>query len=248
MSDLVSIITPLYNSSDFIGRTIESIQKQSYKNWELLITDDCSNDNSVNIVESYHKKDNRIKLFRLTKNSGAAVARNNSIKEANGRFIAFCDSDDRWKTNKLEKQVNYMLAHNYLFTYGSYDVVDENNNLKGTFTAPPKVNYSSMLKTCSVGCLTACYDAHGLGKIFMPDIRKRQDYGLWLKILKKVKFAYGINEPFAIYTARNNSISSNKLKAAQYQWRIYREVEKIGFIKSLYYFTFYAVNGFLKPN
>jgi len=245
--ELVSIITANYNAQKFIADTIESVLAQTYQNWEMIIVDDCSNDDSISIIKEYMKLDERIKLIELKQNSGAAVARNRAIEVANGRFIAFLDSDDLWKSDKLEKQINFMLENQYDFTYTYYNLIDENNVKYGTvFEAPQYVSYNDLLKTCSIGCLTAIYDTHSLGKVYMPIISKRQDYALWLKILKTIDKAYCLEESLAIYRTRSNSISSNKFKASQYQWKIYREIEKLDIVKSCYYFMHYAFNGFKK--
>jgi len=246
MNNLVSIITPSYNSEKFISETIKSVLNQTYDNWEMIIVDDCSSDNSNEIIKEYSKKDGRIKLIKLEKNSGPAVARNRAIKEAKGRYIAFLDSDDLWMPNKLEKQVEFMKKNNLAFTYSSYYLIDEENHDIGLFNAPERISYRSMLKTCSVGCLTAIYDTNVLGKIYMPNIIKRQDYGLWLKILKIVGETKGIKEPLAFYRIRKNSVSSNKIKAAKYQWKIYRDVENLNLFKSFYYFIHYAYYGLKK--
>lgn len=245
---LVSIITPSYNSESFIEEMIQAVLKQTYSNWELLITDDCSTDNTWNIIQKYAERDKRIKVNQLVNNSGPGIARNNSIKHASGRFIAFCDSDDLWEPRKLEVQIQFMLKNNSAFTYGPYKVVDEIGNYKGTHYPPKRVDYFDMLKTCSVGCLTAAYDTEILGKIYMPSIRKRQDYALWLNILKKIEYAYSYNDTLAVYSARRSSISSNKIAAARYQWKIYRNVENINIIKSMYYMVHYGIRGIIKPN
>jgi len=245
-NELVSIITPSYKSKRFISETIESVLSQTYQNWEMIIVDDVSPDNSNEIIEEYCKKDGRIKLIKLEKNSGPAAARNRAIEGAKGRYKAFLDADDFWKPEKLEKQLLFMDENDLAFTYSSYDLIDEDSNDLGTFTTKENISYSGTLKTCSVGCLTAIYDTNKLGKVFMPNILKRQDYGLWLKILKKIGSTKGILEPLAIYRIRRNSISSNKIKAAQYQWKIYREVEKLNLFQSVYYFAQYAYNGFKK--
>jgi glycosyltransferase involved in cell wall biosynthesis len=243
---LVSIITPSYKSEKFISQTIESVINQTYKSWEMIIIDDCSPDNSNEIIESYYKKDKRIKLLKLKKNSGPAIARNRGIQEAKGRYIAFLDADDLWKHDKLEKQLIFMFENNLAFTYSSYDLIDEKGRFLGTFKTKETISYKSMLKTCSVGCLTAIYDTNVLGKIYMPNIIKRQDYGLWLKILKIVGETKGIKEPLAFYRIRKNSVSSNKIKAAKYQWKIYRDVENLNLFKSFYYFIHYAYYGLKK--
>jgi len=232
LNNRISIITPSYGSEKFISQTIESVIAQIYQNWEMIIVDDVSPDNSNEIIESYMKKDSRIKLIKLEKNSGPAVARNRAIKEAQGRYIAFLDADDLWMPEKLEKQIDFMQKNNLSFTYSAYKLVDEEDNKKGTFIPPENISYKSILKTNPIGCLTAIYDTQKLGKIYMPNILKRQDYGLWLKILKEIRQTKGILEPLAIYRLRKNSVSSNKLKAAQYQWKIYREVEKLNILKS----------------
>ena len=244
--DLVSIITPSYNSEKFISQTMESVLSQTYQNWEMIIVDDKSPDDSNIIIEKYIKQDKRIKLIKLNKNSGPAVARNVAIKEAKGRYIAFLDADDVWYPNKLEKQIAFMKENNLAFTYSAYEIIDEQDKSIGKFVPPSFITCESMLKTCSVGCLTAIYDTKKLGKIFMPIIDKRQDYGLWLKILKKIKITKGLNEVLAKYRIRKNSVSSNKLKAAKYQWKIYRDVENLNLIKSIYYFLHYAYNGIKK--
>ena len=242
----VTIIMPSYNSEKFIVESVESVLAQTYSKWELIIVDDCSLDDSNKIITKYVDSDCRIKLIKLQKNSGPAIARNMAIETANGRYIAFLDSDDVWLPNKLEKQIKFMQDNDLAFTYSSYKLVGEDNEDLGLFITKDKISYFDMLKTCSVGCLTAIYDTEKIGKQYMPLILKRQDYGLWLKILKLIGKTMGILEPLATYRIRKNSVSSNKVKAAKYQWKIYREIEKLSFLKSLYYFAFYAYNGIIK--
>jgi len=246
MSSLVSIITPSYNSEKFIKETIDSVISQTYQNWEMIIVDDVSPDKSNEIIDAFIKKDSRIKLIKLEENSGPAVARNRAIEEAKGRYIAFLDADDLWLPEKLEKQIAFMLENDLSFTYSSYRLIDEEGHRLGEFITKEMISYESMLKTCSVGCLTAIYDTEKLSKVYMPNILKRQDYGLWLKILREIESTKGIVEPLAVYRVLKNSVSSNKIKTAQYQWKIYREVEHINIFKSTYYFIFYMVNGILK--
>lgn len=243
---LVSIITPSYNSAHYIQKTIDSVINQTYPNWELLVIDDCSSDNSVAIIENLSELDSRIKLVKLDKNSGAAVARNTGIEHAKGRFIAFLDSDDTWNPDKLEKQIEFMLTNDYAFTYTAYHKVNEKGKYLSQVKIPLKTSYNDLLKTCVIGCLTAMYDAKKLGKITFPLIRKRQDFALWLKILKKVPFAYGLDEYLANYTVRNDSISANKFKAAQYNWHLYRKIENLSLIQSLYYFSHYMIKGIMR--
>lgn len=221
---LVSVITPSYNSADFIAETIEAILAQTYTNWELLITDDCSTDMTCEIVDKYASKDARIKLFRLTKNSGAGVARNNSIKEAKGRYIAFCDSDDCWLPEKLEKQLEFMKKMNSSFSCTSYFTCDEEGNLNGKIIAPKKISFFNLVCNDNMGCLTTIYDAEKLGKYFMPTIRKRQDWGYKLIIIQKSKYAHGLNEYLARYRLRTSSLSANKLNLVKYNINVYKQV------------------------
>lgn len=242
----VSIITPSYNCENYISETIESVLLQSYQNWEMLIVDDCSTDASRSRILEFTEKDNRVKLIRLSENSGAAVARNKAIKIATGRYIAFLDSDDRWKPEKLEKQIAFMQKTGVALSYTAYDVVDEGGNKTTEFIPPGSLTYHDLLKTCSIGCLTAVYDAHQLGKVYMPLFRKRQDYGLWLKILKFTPEAQGLNESLAEYRLRGTSVSANKTDAAKYQWRVYREIEQLNIFQSAYFFVHYVVSGLRK--
>ena len=220
---LVSIVTPSYNCADFIGETIDSILSQTYTNWELLITDDCSTDKSREVISSYVEKDSRIKLFKLEKNSGAGVARNNSIKEAKGRFIAFCDSDDRWYPDKLECQLDFMVKNGYGLTYSSYDTCDENGNINGFVGCLRKLTYPKILRDNGIGCLTAIYDAGKIGKHYMPSIRKRQDWCLWQRIIKEIGEAHGLQKPLALYRVRSGSISSNKIEMLRYNFNVYHQ-------------------------
>jgi glycosyltransferase involved in cell wall biosynthesis len=247
LADLVSIITPSYNSSAYISETILSIISQSYKDWELLITDDCSTDNTIEIVKSFSRQDDRINLFRLEKNSGTGVARNYSMKMAKGRFIAFCDSDDIWLPDKLEKQVTFMNEKQCAFSYTSYRINVENKKQEKIFLVPTETNHKKLLYDNVIGCLTAMYDTEMIEKIDMPTLRRRQDWALWLLITKKCRKAYGIVEPLAIYRERANSISSNKLKLIRYNLEVYRTILNYGFLKScLVFFILFLPHYFFK--
>lgn len=243
---LVTVITPSYNCSSFISQTINSVLAQKYTDWEMVIIDDCSTDNSVDVIQSFTERDIRIKLIRLSENSGAAVARNVGIEAATGRYIAFLDSDDQWLSNKLAIQVQFMQEREVAFSYAAYEKLNEQGKVVGTVGVPERVSYSDLLKVCSIGCLTAMYDAQKLGKIYMPLIRKRQDLGLWLRILKQEPYAYGIQQVLGQYQLRADSISANKRSAAQFTWKLYREVEKLNPLLASYYFAHYAVNGVLR--
>lgn len=243
---MISIITPSYNSSTFISKTIQSVLKQSYSDWEMIIVDDCSSDNSVEVVQLFVEKDPRISLIKLIENSGPAIARNKAIEVAQGRYIAFLDSDDLWLPNKLEKQLSFMQENDHPFSYTAYDKIDASGRVFGHIGVPGCVCYSDLLKMNSIGCLTAVYDTEYFGKVAMPLIRKRQDLGLWLKLLKKTDYAYGLNETLAQYRVHSDSISANKINAAKYTWQLYREVESLNFIKASYYFSYYAICGLLR--
>ena len=243
---LVSIITPLYNCSTFLESTIRSIIAQSYIDWELVLVDDCSQDNSLDIANDYVAQDSRIKLIKLTKNSGAAVARNIAIEEASGRFIAFLDSDDLWHPQKLEKQINFMLENNYAFSYTAYEKINEEGKVFEYVGAPHQLSYKQLLKTNEIGCLTVIYDTKHLGKVYMPTETKREDYATWLSILKKTDYAYGMPEILGQYRVYANQSSAKKGKMAKENWKLYRNIENLSVIKSVYYFGHYAIRGVLR--
>ena len=245
---LISIITPSYNAEKIIAETIESVLAQTYDNWEMIIVDDNSTDNSLEIINRYISKDKRIKLISLKEQYGPAKARNKAIEAAVGRYIAFLDSDDTWVAQKLEKQLTFMKKSNLAFTYSSYYIMDEAGNQTGLFTTRKEISYESMLKTCSVGCLTAIYDVEKLGKRYMvaETLRKGEDYVLWLDIMKDIKTTKGIVEPLAYYRIQSTSLSSNKPNAAKAQWHVYRHFEKLNIFQSAYYLMNYAYYGFFK--
>ena len=245
-SKLVSIITPSYNSEKFISETIKSVLNQTYKNWEMLITDDGSTDNSYEIINKICEKDSRIKLFSI-KNAGPAVARNNSIKHAKGKYVAFLDSDDLWFSEFLSKSIN-CISKSEGFVFSSYKRCNE-ITLKEQykdFIVPKKVTYMDILKTNSISCLTAFIDIEKLGKEYMPEVLYRQDMGLWLKYLKKINYAKGIKETLAIYRIRDNSHSRNKKKLLKPQWYFYRHVENLSLVTSVYLMIVWGYRGFKK--
>lgn len=223
---LVSIITPSYNCERFIRQTIESIIAQTYSNWELLVTDDCSTDATRSIVEEYAAVDSRIKLHCLEKNSGAGVARNEAIRSARGRYIAFCDSDDMWLPNKLEVQLRAMDESGCPVGYASYLTCDEDGNQNGIVVAYKEISYREILRDDSLGFLTCIYDTDRLGKVYLPDLRKRQDWGLKIALLKKSGRAVGVIEPLAVYRLRSGSLSNKKFGLVKYNVQVYREVLK----------------------
>ena len=244
---LVSIITPAYNAAAYIAETIESVLAQTYTNWEMLIVNDCSKDNTAEIVQSYAAKDKRIKLINLKQNSGAAVARNTAIQNAKGRYIAFLDSDDLWKKDKLQKQLGFMQRNGYAFTFTAYEHFKDNKeNIQNKVKAPKSLNYKKALKGNQIGCLTVMLDRKQIEIINFTN-QKHEDYILWLNILKQGITAYGLNETLALYrTGNSKSISGNKLQSALWTWKVYRGSQELSILKSIYYMCFYCLNGIRK--
>ena len=244
---LVSIITPAYNAAAYIAETIESVLNQTYTNWEMLIVNDCSKDNTAEIVESYAKKDKRINLINLKQNSGTAIARNAAIQNAKGRYIAFLDSDDLWKKEKLQKQIEFMQQNGYAFTFTAYEHFrDTKKNVQNIVKVSKSLNYKQALKGNQIGCLTVMVDRQQIQNLYFTK-QKHEDYILWLNILKQGITAYGIQEILAMYrTGNSKSISSNKLQSALWTWMVYRNNMKLSIIESSYNFAFYIFKGIKK--
>lgn len=230
---LVSVIMPAYNSEKFISEAIQSVLNQTYANWELIIVDDASDDSTIHIVENFQKKDTRIKFFRNSCNHGTHYARNKAIKAASGDFIAFLDADDLWKPEKLFKQLILIEGENLAACFSSYDLMDENGDLLNKkVEALPQLSYEKLLKANYVGNLTGIYSIKKLGKIYCPEIRKRQDWALWLKVINNGGSMKGILESLALYRIRNNSISQNKAEMLKYNFNVYHKVLGYGYLKS----------------
>ncbi|MFD1609364.1 glycosyltransferase family 2 protein [Oceanobacillus luteolus] len=239
---LISVITPAYNSERFIGETIESVLNQTYTDWEMIIVDDCSSDNTREIVERYKQQDPRIQLHVLDENSGSAVARNTAMKHAQGRYIAFLDSDDRWLPEKLEKQLEFMQKKDIAFSFTTYVRMQEDGTRTNAISNTPEyVDYDDLMKRCVIGCLTVMIDREKTGHMEMVNIRTRQDYAYWLALTRKGFLAYGLPEILAEYRLVGNSISSNKWKAAKRNWYVFRQVEEQSLPKSIWYFAHYVV-------
>lgn len=233
---LVSIITPTYNGAAFIARTIDSVRAQTYQNWEMIIVDDCSQDNTMAVVEKYIEKDPRIKYCTLEARSGAAVARTTAMKLAKGSYMAFLDSDDLWMNNKLEAQITWMQEHDYAFSCTAYEQIDENDVPIGkTIKTLEKTDYNRLLLDCPVGNSSVIYDVEKMGKFEVPNIHKRNDDALWLKMLKKEKYIMGLPIVLMQYRVRRDSISSNKFKLIKYHWMLYREIEHLSVARSLFH-------------
>lgn len=244
--DMVSIITPVYKCEKLIEETIKSVLNQTYKNWEWLLVDDCTPDNSAEIIKKYQEKDNRIKYFKLNENSGAAIARNKALSESRGRFVAYLDADDLWKNNKLEKQVSFMRENGYAFSCTDYEKIDENgNSLNKIVTIPKEVTYEFFLRNTIIQTVGVMVDTKLTGKeiIKMPNIRRRQDAATWCQLLKNGFNCYECPENLSYYRVVSNSLSSNKFKAVKMNWYWYRKIEKLPFWKACYCFIGYAWNA-----
>lgn len=243
MSDLVSIITPSFNCSKYISETIRSVQSQTYQNWEMIIVDDCSTDNSREIISQFCKTDPRVKLFTQEKNQGAGAARTRALHIAKGRYIAYLDSDDLWYPEKLDKQIAFMNSHSCGFSCTSYEVIDNNgNNLHKEIRMLPKVNYKQFLTNNLLQTVGIMGDVSIVNKTLfeMPNIRRRQDAATWLQVLKAGYDCYGMQEILAKYRRTNNSLSSNKIKAVRGIWYLYRDIEHLSLPFSCYCFVRYA--------
>lgn len=226
MADLVSIIMPSFGTAPFIAESIESVQAQSYKNWELIIVDDCSPDNTDDVVRPY-LSDERIKYLKNEKNSGAAVSRNRALREAKGKWIAFLDSDDLWMPEKLEKQIRFMEKNGYCFSYTNYAEIDTEDHRNGiTVTGPKKVTKTGFFNYCWPGCLTVMYDAETVGLIQIADIKKNNDYAMWLKVCRKAD-CYLLDEELALYRrGRAGSVSTQSIKTMiGWHYKLYRDAE-----------------------
>lgn len=246
----VSIITATFNSENEIIATYNSIKQQTMLSWEWLVTDDCSTDRTVLILKEIANEDSRVKIFCNDSNSGAAVARNNSISKASGDFIAFIDSDDLWLSNKLASQVEFMESNSINFSFTAYELIDTEGIALGKqvdLGNQARVNYTDMLKKkATIGCSTVVLRTEGFECIKMPLIRTGQDYAAWLNLLKIEESAYLYDVILTKYRIRPGSISRNKVKKAIRQWEIYRRIESLSLPYSLYCFIFYAFRALFK--
>ena len=247
-SDLVSIIMPTFKCAKFIEESINSIQSQTYKNWELIVVDDCSNDGTKGIVTGLQEKDERIRAIFNSSNFGAAVSRNNALSNAKGRWIAFLDSDDLWEPNKLEKQIHFMEDNDYAFSYTGYQEIDEDSKETSVFVSGPKhISKRGMYAFCWPGCLTVMYDAEKVGVIQIADIKKNNDYAMWLKVCKKAD-CFLLDECLAKYRrGRKGSVSSHGISTMiKWHYKLFREAEGMGAISSLWHTGINLVCGFYK--
>lgn len=243
--ELISIIVPVYNAEDFLADTIKTVQDQTYQNWEMILVDDYSKDNSIKVIQKAMKKDKRIKLFCQKQNGGAALARNRGIMEASGDYICFLDADDLWHKDKLQKQLNFMKENKCAFSFTGYQFVNVYGMKNGKKVwVPKKISYKAALKNTTISTITTMFNMHIIDKkdITMPNV-KSEDTATWWQVLKKVNYAYSINEILSYYRRSKNTSSSNKIKAVKQTWNLYRNVEKFNIIKSLYYFGWYIFNA-----
>lgn len=211
MHDFVSIIMPSHNSGVYVEESIHSVQAQTYQNWELLLVDDCSQDNTLSIVRAMADDDLRIRIFENTKHCGAAISRNRALREAKGRWIAFLDSDDIWEPQKLERQIKFMEENDYAFSYHEYVEVDEESNELGVYVSGKKhVGKFGMYSCCWPGCLTVMYDASKVGLIQIENIKRNNDTAIWLKAITKTD-CYLLKDCLAKYRRRKSSITPNRI-------------------------------------
>lgn len=244
-NSLVSIIMPCYNSEGFVERSIDSVLKQTYENWELIIIDDCSSDTTASILHKYQKHySNKIRIVLNKTNIGAAKTRNLGIDKAQGHFIAFIDSDDYWFEKKIATQMQFMESNQSSFSFtGSF--VEESGSRK-LRNIPRRARRGDILKNNCITTSSVIYNARKAGKAKIPEIHKGQDLAMWLLLMKAFNHADGLDIPLVVYSKRKNSLSANKLSSAKWVWRLYRNVEKMSFTTTLYYFMFYVVNGIRK--
>ena len=232
-NDLVSVIMPSFNCGRFVEETIRSVQAQTYQNWEIIFMDDCSTDDTIRRVSSMREKDPRIHLYQNVANSGAAVSRNNALREAKGRWIAFLDSDDLWYPEKLEKQIEFMEKNSFHFSCTGHNFIDEGGKPIGLYqTSPFHINKRKMFDYCWIGALTAMYDANVIGLIQIADIKKNNDYAIWLKAIQKAD-CFCIDECLGSYRVRRGSISrQSKIKLIKWHYKLFREAEGMNVFQS----------------
>lgn len=241
----VSIITPCYNSANFIQETLSSVVKQTFTDWEWIITDDCSQDNTVEILKSID--DSRIKIFSTEKNGGAGKARNISLKNAKGRYITFLDADDIWENNFLAEMLTFMKTENIELAYSSYARCNEKLEKElADFTADVEVNFENMLKTCRLSLLSSMYDSQRVGIEYFPEGTKREDHVMWLNLLKKIPTGKPLSKTLSKYRMHSSSVSRKKQNIVRDQYLVYKDYLNFSTLKSLYYTGNWALNGFLK--
>jgi teichuronic acid biosynthesis glycosyltransferase TuaG len=243
---LVSIITPSWNVERLIGETIASVQAQTFGDWELLIADDCSTDNTASVIESHSARDPRVKLIRQPRNGGPALARQAAIEQAKGRFIAFLDSDDLWLPTKLEHQLAFAREHRAALSFTAFRRINEDASVVGRLiTVPASLTYDQLLKNTAIATLTAMVDREIAGAIAMKN-EGYDDFCLWLDVLRPGHVAWGLNEDLARYRVRGVSVSSRPMRSAGWVWNIYRHIERLSPVKSAWCFAHWGARAWLK--
>lgn len=247
MSDLVSIIVPVYNVENFIEETIDCVLAQTYSDWELLLVEDRSTDSTVMLIGQYMKKtgDGRIRLISQPSNMGAARARNRGLKEAKGRYIAYLDADDLWEPEKLEKELAFMKEKDAAFVFTGYEFADETGRGTGKVVhVPEKLTYKQALSNTTIFTTTVMFDLEKLPReqLEMP-VMKSEDTALWFRVLRSGVTAYGLDENLVKYRRAGKSLSSNKLEAIRRIWNLYRRAEGMNIISSVWHFCFWALRA-----
>ncbi len=248
MKKKVSIIVPVYNAEEFLAETIAAVQRQKETDWELLLVDDCSTDGSRETIERCALEDDRIRLIAQMENAGAAAARNRGIEEAQGRYIAFLDADDLWKEERLSRELAFIQEKDAGFVFCGYEFADEKGIGTGKIVnVPETITYCQALKNTTIFTSTVLFDTEKIPKelIKMPLV-KSEDTATWWNILRHGYKAYGLDENLVLYRRSAGTLSSNKLEAIRRIWYLYREVEGLGVVYSLYNFAFYAVRAVLR--
>jgi teichuronic acid biosynthesis glycosyltransferase TuaG len=229
-----------------IGDTIQSVLDQTYPNWEMLIAEDCSPDDSREVIQRWTEKDRRIQLIELERNGGPAVARNAALARARGRWLAFLDSDDLWLPNKLERCLAYARQHDAAFVFTGFRRIPAEGGEPGRYIGvPPTLSYRQLLGNTAIATSTVVLDASRVGPVRMKQTYY-DDFDCWLQILKKGQLAHGVDEDLMRYRMMGQSVSRNKRKSATKVWRAYRDLEKLSLLAAAWYFSQYAVRGLLK--
>lgn len=242
--DTVVVVMPVFNSDRFVVDSINSILKQTVLDLTLYVVDDASTDRSFHLINYLIKSDKRIRAIRLERKSGAVIARNSALELAASRYIAFCDSDDIWMPDKLEKQLRAIKGSGHGICCTAYTRIDEEGREFGGVVEPPAViDYSRLLRSNCIGMSTALIDTHICGEIRLPNIARRQDYALWLQLTRQGHTALGLSEPLVQYRVHSGSLSSNKFKAAYYHWKVLRNLEKVPLPQALRYFSQYLFDA-----